>query len=283
MAFVYIAPGTYLRGSPETEPCREYLGTDETQHVVVLTRGFYMMTTETTRHMWSTLKEQHPDLPCDPSNTSAGPTLNHPVQQCTWLETILFANLLSLEHDYTRCYYADPGFTIPIDAQNYVTGPHYCDFDADGYRLPTEAEWEYAARAGTTGPFSFDEPFFDESTCNECDSGLLPSMEEYAVFCANNPHCSEVAGSRLPNPWGLYDIHGNVFEWCWDRSAPYPEGIVVDPTGPDTGTVRAKRGGRWLNPAWYARSARRCGNEPCSRGLALGFRLVRTAHSRFNP
>ncbi len=277
ISFVYIPSGSYTRGSPSTEPCREYFETDETQHQVILTNGFLMMTTEVTRGMWCSLQTTQPDLPDDPSCTVTSPTRNHPVQRTTWYEAVLFANLMSIEHGYTLCYYIDSNFTVQLDATNYTAESIFCNFLADGYRLPTEAEWEYVARAGTTGPFSFDEPLYDESTCHECDSGLLPSMEEHAVFCANSPGITCVVQSLEPNPWGLFDMHGNVFEWCWDISGPYPLGEVTDPTGPESGFVRVKRGGRWRGPAWFARSARRCGNSPLSRGIGLGFRLVRTA------
>jgi formylglycine-generating enzyme required for sulfatase activity len=274
--FVYIEPGTFTRGSPETEPCRESWGHDETQHQVTLTRGFNMMTTEVTRGMWSDLQALQPTLPNDPSNIAYSPTNDHPVQMNTWYEAVLFANLLSFENGLNRCYYTDPDFTEPIDISNYTTGPFYCDFSSDGYRLPTEAEWEYAARAGTTGVFSFDEPLYDDATCTECDPGMLPTMEDYAVFCANSPEMAETVGSRLPNPWGLYDMHGNVWEWVWDFYGEYPSDPVADPEGSATGEWRVKRGGSFYFDARRCRSAMRMDDHPQFKYSNLGFRLVRT-------
>lgn len=274
---IYIAPGTFIQGSPLTEPCR---GTDEVQHPVTLTRGFHLMNTEVTRRMWADLKTVQPDLPRDPSNESLSPDMNHPVQEVTWFEAVLFANLLSLQHGYDRCYYADETFTIPIDITNYQSGPHFCDFLADGYRLPTEAEWEYAARAGTTGPFSCDEDNYTDDTCPYCVPGMLPVLEQYAVFCPNRvplPGGPEQVGSKLPNPWGLYDLHGNVWEWCWDWYGPYPEDAVSDPQGPESGFNRVSRGGFFAYIARYARSAVR--TEYCvpgARSISIGFRLARS-------
>jgi len=270
----FVPSGCYIQGSPGTEPCRE---TSETQFEHRLTRDLAVMQTEVTRQMWSDLKGVQSDLPSDPTDTNYGSGMSNPVQNCIWAETILFSNLLSLENGYTRCYYADAGFTIPIDVTNYTTWSYYCDFDADGYRLPTEGEWEYFCRAGTTGAFSCSEPNYTSATCDNgfCLSGRYPTFETYAVFCANDSGTSATVGSKLSNPWNLQDLHGNVLEWCWDRAAVYPTSPQVDYAGADTGNYRIKRGGSWDLWASYCRSALRLSNYITDNDYSLGFRLVR--------
>ncbi len=272
--YVYIAPGQYMRGSLDDEACRWQ---DETPHQVILTRGFYIMTTEVTRQMWAELQNAEPSLPDDSSNPDVSPTMYHPVQRVSWIETILFANLLSKHRGYTPCYYIDENFTIVVDADNYQDASIFCDFDASGYRLPTEAEWEYAAGAGAATPFSFNEPFYDESTCTDCDSGTLPVMEQHAVFCANSDGGTMPVASKQPNPDGLYDMHGNVWEWCWDWYGDYPAETVTDPEGASEGTFRVKRGGGWNSDPVACRISNRS-SAPSGRDHFLGFRLVRTKH-----
>ena len=273
--FVYFGPGSFTMGSPPDEPGRSG---NEKQHQVTLTRGFYMMQTEVTRQMWEYLKQVQQVLPMDPSDTSTSPTVNHPVQKNTWYEAILFANLMSLQLGYTRCYYKDSGFTTPVDETNYKSGFFYCNFNSNGFRLPTEAEWEYACRAGTVSAFSCVEPDYNPENCNSCTSGTHPELEHYCVYCANDPGRAEVMAAKLSNPRGLFDIHGNVMEMCWDWYDTYPEGGVTDPAGADTGEYRSVRGGSWNSQALLCRSADRVNGTPEFRSNLRGFRLVRTAN-----
>jgi len=271
----YVPAGTFTQGSPGTEPCRY---SNETQFTHTLTRNLTVMETEVTRQMWADLLGEPHSHPADPSHTTYSPTLAHPLQQNTWYESVLFANLLSLENGYTRCYYTDAGFGTPVDATNYTTGPFYCDFDADGYRLATEGEWEYFTRAGTTGPFSCDEPNYTDATCGSpyCVSGEFPVLEQYAVFCANDPETTVVAGSKLANPWNLKDVHGNVFEWCWDWHGTYPSGPETDYEGAGSGSSRVVRGGAWGDDAQSCRSAARYILTPGGRSYFLGVRFLRS-------
>ncbi len=277
---VYIHPGAYLRGSPDDELCRWQ--EEGPQHQVTLTQGFYMMTTEVTRQMWADLKEDQPTLPNDPSRISISPTMDHPVQQVQWNETVLFANLLSFQNGLTPAYFKDEAFTIPVNATNYLQDTIYCNFNANGYRLPTEAEWEYAARAGTTGPFSSHEPNYSEDTCETCDPDVpLNVLDEIAWWCGNSgddwTRTSHPVGAKLPNHWGLYDMHGNVWEWCWDWFGLYSSEPLTDPTGAVSDTYRMVRGGGWNAHALHCRSAFRSVILPNNRLASLGFRLVRTA------
>jgi len=153
----------------------------------------------------------------------------------------------------------------------YNTATWECDYNKSGFRLPTEAEWEYACRAGTKTAFHYD---------NELDTFM-------ANFDGNHPYINGErgqfrettvpVGQFRPNAWGLYDMHGNVREWCLDWYGNYPVGPVTDPTGPRSGSLRVLRGGSWYTNAWRCRSASRgrIGAGVCLNDL--GFRLVRTA------
>ncbi len=268
--------GGFIQGSPNDEPCRSM--NEGPQFIHILTRNVAVMETEVSRQMWADLRSVQATLPADPSNTAYSPTLAHPVQHITWFESILFCNLLSLHNGVKRCYYTDAGFTDPITASNYTTGPFYCNFDATGYRLPTEGEWEYFCRAGTTEPFSCNEMNYTYWNCGSCTAGTHLTLEQYCVFCANDPGTSAIAGSKLPNPWNLKDVHGNVWEWCWDRwSGAYPSSAQKDYAGPATGSSRVRRGGSWGNRAKRCRSASRLNDRPRIRDVHLGLRVVRVA------
>ncbi len=278
--------GGFSQGSPSGaggEPCRD---SNEAPFTHILTRNIAVMETEVTRQMWQDLEVVQSTLPgsIDPTDTSFGSGMNNPVQRITWYEAVLFANLLSVQNGYTRCYYKDSSFNTPVDSTNYTSGSFYCNFSANGYRLPTEGEWEFFTRAGTSGPFSIDEPNYSSSTCSDfTPTPQLTTLETVAVFCANDNGRSEPVGSKNGNPWNLKDVHGNVSEWCWDwrytvgsPNYPYPSGTQTDYTGPSTGANRVFRGGSWYNYARYCRSAYRKSYPPDTRYYLLGFRLVRS-------
>ena len=128
------------------------------------------------------------------------------------------------------------------------------------YELPTEAEWEYACRAGTTTAFSFgDDP---------------KALGDYAWYDGNSGSHTHPVGEKKPNPWGLYDMHGNVWQWCADRYGPYQEGSIKDPKGADVGESRVFRGGSWGSQLRLCRSADRDGGNPDHRYGDGGFRIV---------
>ncbi|MBR5757268.1 MAG: formylglycine-generating enzyme family protein, partial [Thermoguttaceae bacterium] len=128
------------------------------------------------------------------------------------------------------------------------------------FRLPTETEWEYACRAGTSGDYNVNDR----------------SLDDLGWYSGNSGDRIHPVGKKTANAWGLYDMHGNVWEWCADWLANYPAGTVGDPAGPDSGRFRVLRGGSWFNSAGRCRSAARYRDDPESRHSYYGFRLLLT-------
>lgn len=199
---------------------------NEKQHQVTLTRGFYMQTTEVTQGQWKAVMGSNP-------SRFKGDDL--PVEQISWNDVQEFIRRLNQREG------------------------------GDKYRLPTEAEWEYACRAGRTTRFSFGD---DESR-----------LGEYAWYDGNSGSRTHPVAQKKPNAWGLYDMHGNVWEWCQDRYGDYPSGSVTDPEGPSSGSYRVIRGGSWVNEPRFVRSANRGRSYPDYRNYNLGFRLLRRTGS----
>jgi formylglycine-generating enzyme required for sulfatase activity len=243
-------------GSPESEPGR--LASEE-EHEVTLTRWFEIMETEVTQEQFEAL------MAYNPSNfTSCGS--NCPVEQVSWSEAAAYANAMSADAGLAECYSCSgSGDSMTCTPSRAFETP----YDCPGYRLPTEAEWEYAARAGTT-----EATYNGTSTLIECES---PNevLDPIAWFCGNSSDTTHPAGDKTPNDWGLYDMLGNVFEFVHDWYGEYI-GDETDPWGPDTGTNRVERGGSWVHYASHARSAFRIGFDPGSRTYSLGIRLART-------
>jgi formylglycine-generating enzyme required for sulfatase activity len=269
----YIPAGTFMQGSPEEEPCN---GVDENQFEHTLSRDYAIMETELTREMWGDLVAAQPDLFADPSNTSESTTLAHPAQNMRWYEAVLFANLLSVEQGLARCYYADAGYTQPITAVNYDINAIFCNFEAVGYRLPTEGEWEYATRGGTTTTFFATVGTYATGTCNSTTLGVNPDLEAIAIYYPNSGLSPAVAGSVAANPWGLFDTLGNVAEWVWDDYAIYPASPESDYDGPNDRVIKSVRGGHWQDYPHEIRSAERGSKNDSARDQFTGFRLCRT-------
>jgi len=229
MKFVFIQPGTFTMGSPDDEPGRDDW---ERQHHVTLTQGFYMQTTEVTQGQWLAVMGSNPS-----SNKACGDDC--PVESVSW-------------HDVQEF----------IDKLNAKSGSFT-------YRLPTEAEWEYAARAGTQTPFIFGH-------CLSTDQANFNGQKAYDG-CAEGTYREEIikVGSFQPNSWGLFDIHGNVWEWCQDWYGEYPDSkSLTDPKGPSGGSERVYRGGGCFDLSVYCRSAFRGADAPSLREDNLGFRLI---------
>jgi formylglycine-generating enzyme required for sulfatase activity len=246
--FVLIEGGTFVMGSPASEPER---GRDETQHRVAV-GDFHLARSELTQREYAALMGNNP-------SENKGDGL--PVENVTWFDAVRYMNARSAREGLEPAYAVD-GETVTWNR------------NANGYRLPTEAEWEYAARAGTTTPFN---------TGNTITDAQANFYNHYGYN--NNSSGNTIGGYRgntipvnafRPNPWGLFDMHGNVGEWCWDRYGDYDLGDASDPAGPATGAYRVHRGGGWNDFPKHVRSAYRGAAPPGNRVFNIGFRLARS-------
>jgi formylglycine-generating enzyme required for sulfatase activity len=174
---------------------------------------------------------------------------NLPVEQVSWSDAVEYCNKLSLKEGLTPAYRGSGDSIV-------------CDFNASGYRLPTEAEWEYAAKGGNK-----DYMIYEYAGGNNADS--------VGWYNGNSGNRTHPAGTKQPNSLGLYDMSGNVWEWCWDWYGNYSSGIQNNPTGASSGTSRVCRGGGWYFTAALARSALRGDFTPSFWFYSVGFRLVR--------
>ena len=222
----WIGPGTFEMGSPKGEAGRLR---NEQLHRVTLTRGFWLGETTCTQALWQAVMGDNPSRFSGSSTSVPESESKRPVENVSWENCQSF-----------------------LEKANSL-------LDGGGLRLPTEAEWEYACRAGTTTPFWFGQD-------------LTP---EQANFDRTGRKQTAAVKEFPCNGWGLYQMHGNVWEWCQDWQGEYPDGPVEDPTEPDMGVLRVVRGGGWDNPAGFCRSACRIASRPGNRRGNLGFRLAR--------
>ena len=257
--YCYVAPGTFLMGSPENELGRKQ---DEAQQAVEFTYGLYVAKHEVTQRDWFRVAEGREDWNATPAHFSEC-GLDCPIESINWWEALHYLNALSERDDLTPCYVFSSCNDVPV-GEGRVCGAVALQDDrghiiedvtaCDGYRLPTESEWEYAYRANTTT--ALYNGSLTQATC-----GMDPALDAIAWYCGNSDLSTHEVGQKLPNAWGLYDMAGNVFEWCWDNYGPF----------------KSLRGGDWHFYAKGGRAAYRFGNSAEARTPHYGFRAVRTA------
>lgn len=261
-----IPAGCFTMGSPTTEaPCR---GGDEQERSVSLTHNFEIQRHETTQAQFQGLMGYNPSW-FSASGSGADCGADCPVENINWHEATAYCNALSADKCYD-CAGTLENVTCTIKSEFEGAQISSCS----GYRLPTESEWEYAYRAGTTTAF-YNGPI---TNCHNQD----PNAELISWYTNNANSTTHPVGlndpsPRQPNAWGLYDMSGNVGEWCsdWHSAEPWSSG-TVDPAGPTTGLNRMSRGGAYhYNPGWL-RAALRDFHDPLNRLSRVGFRCVRS-------
>jgi formylglycine-generating enzyme required for sulfatase activity len=228
---IWINPGTFIMGSPTDELGRQ---DSEIPHQVTLTKGYWLGKYEVTQAQYKAIMKVNP-------SEFKGADL--PVEMVSWYDAMEFCEKLT---------------EIEKAAGRLPAGYEYA--------LPTEAQWEYACRAGTTTALNSGKNLSAQYEC--------PEMDEVGWYVGNSDGMTHPVGQKQPNAWGLYDMHGNVHEWCLDWYGDYPTSSVTDPTGPARGSDRVVRGGSWINYADYCRSAYRNGGRPDSRYLDCGFHVA---------
>ena len=260
MTLLALPAGTFDMGcTPSQSGC----GSDESPvHEVTLTHDFWLGETELTQGQWEALMGNNPSW-FGPNGAGTDCGSNCPLEKVNWWESLAFANAVSAAEGLAACYTLT-GCTNTVGNDMECTGVTVnaaTVYDCAGYRLPTEAEWEYAARAGT------DLYLYAGSN----------TVDDVAWYNGNASSTTHAVAGKLANDWGLSDMSGNVWEWTWDWYSAYPSSDpITDPEGSSTGASRVGRGGGWLGTAADARVAYRSNYTPGSRDNFIGLRLSRT-------
>ena len=252
-----VPGGTFRMGSDDTGEQAEYDG--KPAHSVTLS-DFYLGEFPVTQDLWTAVMG---DMGENPAHFN-GERL--PIERVSWFDAAVFCNRLSVETGRIPCYRLPDGQTYGCTPARQWTLPNggevSCNHSANGYRLPTEAEWEYAARGGAS---------------NAAHSGTYAGsdlLDQVAWYDGNSDSRTHEVGLLLPNALGCYDMSGNVWEWCNDRHGNYDKSPKTNPPGPEKGFYRVLRGGGWFLDSRYCRTACRDGDGPDDRFHPIGFRLA---------
>ncbi len=232
MTFIKVAGGTFTMGSEEEKPIHQVSISD-----------FQMAVTEVTQAQWQAVMGNNPSNHAGKPNSE-----NRPVENVSWLDAINFCNALSLKEGLS------PAYSVVGKTVNLNVNPA-------GYRLPTEAEWEYAARGGSK----------PEGTAYSGSDDIAA----VAWYEANSAGTTQPVALKAANSLGLFDMSGNVWEWCWDWSENYDPAVVQDPVGAAAGKCRVPRGGGWYGTASQCTVAVRYCYKPYNMNFGIGFRVVR--------
>ncbi len=287
---ILVEVGTFMMGSPESEVGHD---DDEEEHEVTLTHDVYVSATETAQGVFEPL------MGWNPADCDVGCGTDYPVQNVSWFDAAAFANQASAAVGLPMCYsIADvvcaDGAEVDTDymacmsdtaggiaAAEVTTSGVTTPYDCDGFRLATEAEWEFAARGGLSGESFPNGGSLTEGQADDCGGNLMLDDDSYladvAWYCGNAQERTHPCGDLDPNGFGLSDMSGNVWEWVWDYYAANLTGPVTDPAGPEDAGNKTHRGGCWNGDPRSVRVAHRYRSAPDSRQDYLGFRLVRTA------
>ena len=312
--FAFVPAGSFWMGSPDPDGscpegypaypnCEKELGREpwipgsETLNEVTLTGDFEMQIHEVTQGEFAAAFGWNPShFGPNGSGGDCGPQC--PVEYISWYDALAYANWMSqhVQPGLTPCYVfsdvecekgEDPGddtdyeFCLDVahggidKATVKMAVGASTPYDCEGYRLPTEAEWEYAARATSLTAFHPSEG--NDGSITETGCGVDENLIQIAVYCGNDPGHPETVGGKEANEWGLFDMSGNVWEWCWDKYCSNNTGYGDDPDGSTcAGSGRVERGGSWYSPAKFCRSAARYDYSPGFRNYYLGVRLARS-------
>jgi formylglycine-generating enzyme required for sulfatase activity len=244
----FVAGGTFQMGSDAVGSAGQPA---QPVHSVTVA-PFWMDSTEVTQADYQSL------VGADPAEFYDDP--DRPIEMVTWYDAVLYCNARSKRDGKDTVYSYTSVSGTARDGRNGL-GNLAINFEANGYRLPTEAEWEYACCAGTTSEYYWGSD----------------SANQYAWYSGNSSGTTHPVGTKLSNAWGLYDMCGNAWEWCNDWYGAYTSEAQTDPRGPNSGTVRVIRGGSWERNAAYLQSASRLSVYPVYLGYDVGFRACMSA------
>ncbi len=265
---VYVPAGSFQRDSNQ-------------DNISVITKPYYLGKYPITRQQFKDIMD------ADPSEEIYSSGMNDPVQRVNWYHAIAFCNKLSLLEDLTPAYWVSG---VNFNTLTYAEIPTSsdtnwdaaeCNWDADGYRLPTEMEWMWAAmgadqdaRADAIDAEGINRTGWSKNYAGE-GYGSGTSIDDYAWYTSNSSSKTHPVGKKQPNELGLYDMSGNVWEWCWDWYASYPTGPLTDYSGAGSGSFSVFRGGSWNYDASYCTVASRSSTYPSYRNNLRGFRVLR--------